>query len=107
MINDELLSIHHVPGKYVTADLLPKPLSPSRIWELWAYTGLDTSKVEMPGRTRARTNVEVAPLVRVIMVSLLVTPVQAQGPEDSWTYQAFGAKVMLRLGALIGLLTLA
>ena len=86
MISDDLLHIHHIPGKYMTADLLTKPLTPARIQELWEYTGLDTSKVDMPRRSRTKSALELAPVVRVAMVSLLVAPV-TQGPQEPWTYR--------------------
>ena len=107
MISDDLLHIHHIPGKYMTADLLTKPLTPARIQELWEYTGLDTSKVDMPRRSRTKSALELAPVVRVAIVSLLVTPVSAQGPQEPWTYRGLGIKAVLCMLALIGLLTVA
>ena len=106
MISDELLSIHHVPGKFMTADLLTKPLSPPRIMELWKYAGLDASQVEGPSKARTKANVEMVPIVKVIMVSLLVAPVQAQGPEETWTYQAFGVKAIMCLFSFLVMLML-
>ena len=106
MISDELLGIHHVPGKYMTADLLTKPLSPPRILELWTYAGLDSSTVDMQGKARTKANVEVAPIINVVMVSLLAVPVQAQGKEEPWTYRDIGIKLMLCVLVLFGVLAL-
>ena len=54
MISDDILSIHHVPGKFMSTDLLTKPLSPSRIWELWKYSGFDTTAVELPRKAKTK-----------------------------------------------------
>ena len=37
MISDDLLHIHHIPGKYMTADLLTKPLTPANTGVMGIY----------------------------------------------------------------------
>ena len=59
----------------------------------------------MPRRSRTKSALELAPVVRVAMVSLLVTPVSAQGPQEPCTYRGLGIKAVLCMLALTGLLT--
>ena len=104
MISDDILSIHHIPGRYMSANLLTKPLSPSRVWELWEYSGFDTTAVELPRKAKTKGSADFAPTVRVIMVSLLVTPAKLQDPFEVWTAWALGLRACMGLIVVIGVL---
>ena len=49
--------------------------------------------VEMPSKTRTKSAADLGPIVRVVMVSLLVAPVSAQGPRETWTHRDQGGNV--------------
>ena len=40
MVSDDLLSVHHIPGRYMLADLLTKPLAQLRFSSYWNIRGL-------------------------------------------------------------------
>ena len=104
LVSDDMLSIHHMPGKYMSADLLTKPLSPARIWELWDYSNFDVSAMDRPQKLKARSCNGMTPVVRVVMVSLLTTPVKAQGPPEAWTWWSVLLKGILGILLVVGFL---
>ena len=98
MISEDMLTVHHIAGKYMIADLLTKPLAPAKVWELLEYTGFDLSQVDKGAKSRRETAAMLNPSVRILMVSLLVVPADAQGPEVYWGISEWTCRIVLGLG---------
>ena len=80
MISEEVMTVHHIQGRFMLADLLTKPLAPSRVLELLDIMGFDTKGVNLGKNERTTKGCEgVSPTVRVIMLSVLTVPARGQG----------------------------
>ena len=80
MISEEIMSVHHVPGRFMVADLLTKPLAPARVLELLEFMGFDTAKVILGKKDKlAKGGEGVPPAVRIVLLSVLAVPVKGQG----------------------------
>ena len=56
MISEELLTVHHIAGKYMLADLLTKPMPPATVWQLLGFTGFDLSQVDVGKKGKRDVN---------------------------------------------------
>ena len=105
MISEEIMSVHHIQGRFMLADLLTKPLAPIRVLELLDFMGFDTKGINLGRNERTTRGCEsVSPTVRVIMLSVLVVPAQGQGedePQRSWDGFGLLCWCIVVLGMLI------
>ena len=82
MIFEEIMSVHHVPGCYMVADILTKPLNPTKVLELLMYMGFDMTGIGLVKKGKAiKASEDVSSAVRVILLTTLATPVKGQGEE--------------------------
>ena len=83
MISEEVMSVHHVQGRYMVAGLLTKPLAPSRVFELLEFMNCDTAGINLGRKERITKGCDgVSSAVRVILLSMLAVPAKAQGEDD-------------------------
>ena len=88
MISEEIMSVYHIPGRFMVGDLLTKPLATTRVLELLEFMSCETTDINLGKKEKAAKGCnEVSPAVRVIILSVLAVPAKGQGEEqvqDLW-----------------------